>query len=209
MSELLIIGAGGHAKVVVEAAILQAKYKIVGLTDEAVAENSEILGYKVRRQMSDFGLRRGYFIVAIGDNATRKQRFEEMLALGWEPATIVHPTAVISRYCTIGEGSMICLRASICTEAKLGQNVILNSGGIVSHECSVGAHSHISVGVSLAGRTRVGEGVLMGVASCTIPGTRIGNWSTVGAGAAVIRDVSDQCTVVGVPAKPLQIGVVR
>lgn len=207
MHDLVIVGAGGHAKVVVEAALVQEKYKIIGLLSDSAQPDEKLLGFPVKRHLEDLPKTKAAFIVAIGDNKIRKEKFENFLQLGWEPATIIHPTALISRFCKIGAGSLICLRASICTDAEVAENVIINSAAIVEHECTIGAHSHVSVGVNLAGRTKIGEGCFIGISSCTIPEIKIGAWSTVGAGAAVIRDLEPNSLVGGVPAKPLRSGL--
>lgn len=204
MRELVIVGAGGHAKVVIEAALLQEKYQIIGLVSDSIQADGQLLGFTVKRRIEEFEVSKPAFIVAIGDNKVRKEKFEHLVQSGYEPAIIVHPSALISRFSKIGAGSLICLRASVGADAEIAENVIINSAAIVEHECKIGAHSHISVGVNLAGLSKIGEGCFIGISSCTIPKIEIGPWSTVGAGSAVIRDLDANSLVGGVPAKPLR-----
>ena len=200
MQEILIYGAGGHAKVVIDTVLREGKYTIIGLIDDGEVAPA-VLGFPVFKRLEEVPSKPSNFIVAIGDNKTRKQKFEKLKEAGWKPATIVHPTAVISEFARIGEGSLICLKANINTDARVGDNVIINSGANVEHECNIGSHVHISTGVNLAGRSRVCEGAFAGISSTTIPGIELGEWSTVAAGAVVIKDVAPSARVAGVPAK--------
>lgn len=185
---------------VIDTILQEGKYKIIGLIDDSeVVQN--LLGLPVFNSLDKVPGKPECFIVAIGDNAIRKQKFDLLKDAGIQPATVVHPSAIISDYALIGEGSLICLKASINTDARVGDNVIINSGANVEHECVIGSHVHISSGVNLAGRTRVEEGAFAGISSTTLPGIVVGSWSTLAAGAVVIKDVEPSSKVAGVPAK--------
>ena len=138
MQEILIYGAGGHAKVVIDTVLREGKYTIIGLVDDGEVAPA-VLGFQVFKRLEEVPSKPSNFIVAIGDNKTRKQKFEKLKEAGWKPATIVHPTAVISEFARIGEGSLICLKANINTDARVGDNVIINSGANVEHECNIGS----------------------------------------------------------------------
>ena len=200
MQEILIYGAGGHAKVVIDTILQEGKYMIIGLIDDRELV-PDLLGFPVFKSLDEISCRPEFFIVAIGDNAVRKQKFELLKEAGIKPATVIHPSAIISDYASIGEGSLICLKASVNTDARIGDNTIINSGANVEHECVIGSHVHISSGVNLAGRTRVEEGAFAGISSTTLPGINVGSWSTIAAGAVVIKDVEPSSKVAGVPAK--------
>jgi len=193
---ILVIGAGGHAKVVIDA-IEAGGHEVAAVVDET-GRTGSLLGYTIGEQAA---IDADGFIIAIGDNALRKERFEHYRALGLTPTSIVHPSATIAKDVSIGAGSVVLAGVVINRDAVVGQNVILNTGCTVDHDCAIGDHAHIAPGVSLCGGVSVGEGTLVGVGACAIPGTCIGVWATIGAGATVIDDVADHTTVAGVPAK--------
>jgi sugar O-acyltransferase (sialic acid O-acetyltransferase NeuD family) len=202
LTDLLIIGAGGQAKVVIDAVLAQGKYNILGLVDMPKDKSAtELLGYQIKPTLADYP--RCAFFVAVGDNKTRKRLFEEALSQELEAATIVHPSAVVSRFAKIEEGTIICAGAVVGVNAHIGSNVIINTASSVDHDSLVESHVHIAVGAHLAGSTTVGEGALVGVGAVTIPGIVVGAWSIVGAGAALTANIEANATAVGVPARIL------
>jgi len=202
---LLVIGAGGHAKVVIDtaqAAGLQVSGVIGGDGDPA-----EILGVPVSRDRS--GVEADSFVVAIGDNAIRAAAFAQYLETGLTPATVVHPSAVVARTVTVAAGTVIASGVVVNVDTRIGANVILNTGCRVDHDCIIGDHAHVGPSATLCGGVRVGEGVLIGVGGCAIPCVSVGEWSVVGAGSAVVADVPPHSTWGGVPARPLGDGKKR
>ena len=107
--------------------------------------------------------------------------------------------------CAFGHGSIIAMGSMLTADVVVGPNVYIHSGCIVSHDCVIGAHSVLSPGVTLCGGVEIGIGAMIGAGATVKPGVSIGKWATVGLGAAVIRDVGDYETVVGVPARPIDI----
>lgn len=196
---LLIIGAGGHAKVVASAAV-EFGWEIAGIVDES-GECTELMGLPVLR--STDGIEADGFVVAIGDNKLRAERFAHYLSAGLTPAAVFHPDAIIDASATIGAGTVVFAGVVVNAEANIGENVILNTGCTVDHDCVIGAHAHIGPGASLCGGVRIGEGTLVGVGSCAIPRSSIGSWSIVGAGSAVISDIGDGVVAAGSPARVL------
>lgn len=196
---LLIIGAGGHAKVVMSAAV-EAGWEIAGIVDET-GKRTELMALPVVADAS--GIEADAFVVAIGFNRVRAERFKHYIAEGLMPAAIIHPRATVDPSARIGAGTVIFGGVVVNADARIGENVILNTGCTVDHDCNIGDHAHVGPGANLCGGVIVGEGTLVGVGSCAIPLTRIGAWATVGAGSAVIDPIGDGVVAAGSPAREL------
>lgn len=202
---LVIVGGGGHAKVVFDAAIA-AGLVVEGFLDDHLDAPLRHLGVRHLGTMKDVrkcgDLAR--LVPAIGDNAQRRALMLEMI--GGDDverlATVIHPRAVISVHdVTIGPGTFIGPGAIINTGGRIGAGVIINSGAIVEHDVVIGDWAHIAPGADLAGAVCVETLALVGLGSRILPGRIIGAETIVGAGAVVTRDVEPQTTVRGNPAK--------
>jgi sugar O-acyltransferase (sialic acid O-acetyltransferase NeuD family) len=194
---LLVVGAGGHAKVVVDAA-LAAGFDIAGIVGTA-GDAPEILGHPV--SIDGDGIDAEGFVVAIGDNATRARVFTEYCGSGLAPVSVIHPSVVLGSDVTIGDGTFIAAGAIINAGARIGADSILNTGCTVDHDCTLGAHVHVGPRAALCGAVALEDGVLVGVGACASPSVRVGAWSVVGAGAAVVDDLPTGTVAVGVPAR--------
>ena len=197
---LLVVGAGGHAKVVIDAAE-EAGFEIAGIIGTA-ADAPEILGHPV--SLSSEGLQADGFIVAIGDNSTRARYFAEYARAGLRPLSVSHPSAIVGKDVSIGDGTFVAAGVIVNAGARIGADAILNTGCTVDHDCVIGEHSHIGPQVALCGAVTLGEGVLFGVGSCASPRASVGAWSVVGAGAAVVGELPARTVCVGVPARPVR-----
>ena len=195
--KLLVVGAGGHAKVVIDAAET-AGHTIAGVLGTP-GDALEVLGHPVIRSAE--GVDADGFIIAIGDNAMRARYFTRYSATGLAPAIVVHPSVIVGADVTLGGGTFIAAGVVINAGARIGDDTILNTSCCVDHDCVIGAHSHLGPQVALCGSVRLGEGVLLGVGSCASPGASVGMWSVVGAGAAIVGDLPDHTVCVGVPAR--------
>ncbi len=209
MTPIWIIGAGGHAKVAIDAARASGGFDVRGCLDDRWAGNDEhVEGVPVLGPVTEGSLTRhgvDTAIIAIGHNDARRRIAERFAGLlTW--ATIVHPAAVIAPSATIGPGTLICAGVVVQPDTLIGDHVIVNTSSSIDHDGNVENFAHIGPGVHLAGNVRVETGAFLGIGAVVIPGRVIGAWSTVGAGGVVTRDVPPQTTVVGVPAKPLQAG---
>lgn len=199
---VVIYGAGGHGRVVLDA-LERGGYEVIGfLDDDPDRRGSRLDGYPV---LGDLGAeeidREIEVIVAIGDCRARERVTRRVLERGFRLAAALHPTAVIARRVDIGEGVMVLASAAINPGTRLGRGAIINTGASVDHDCDVGAFAHIAPGVSLAGGVKIGDRALVGVGASVVPGVEIGADAVVAAGAAVIGPVGAGMTVAGVPAK--------
>lgn len=205
--QVVVLGAGGHAKVVIETLEEEGRYRIAGCTCPG-GVGPALLGYPilggddVLARLREEGIE--YAIAAIGDNAIRRRVSLWVRELGFRLASAVSSRAAVSRHASVGEGTLVVRGAIVNAGATVGDGVIINTGATVDHDCVVGSYAHVAPGVHLAGHVCVGEGALVGVGACVLPGVRIGAWARVGAGAAVIADVPEGATVAGVPARILQ-----
>lgn len=204
--ELLIYGASGHAKVVIDIVEQQGLHKIVGLIDDARERHGqEFFGYRVLGGQEILAqYRHCSILIAIGDNATRKKFQETVKALGYELATAVHPSARVGREVSVGPGTVIMAQVAINPGTAIGEGVIVNTGATIDHDCRIGDFAHISPGAHLAGNVTVGALTQIGIGACAIPGVRIGERTLIGAGAAVVTDIPDEVVAVGVPARVIK-----
>jgi len=210
MNRVIIIGAGGHAKVVAEILCLSGKYELIGFLDSAligrtVAGLTVLGGDELLPRLRADGVTSAFIGVGgMGDNAPRVKIFERVSVLGFTFANAIHPSAIISDSVKLGQGVAVMARAVINPDAVIGDNVIINTGAIVEHDCKIGSHAHISPGAVLCGGVRVGSGTHIGAGATVIQGINIGKHAVVGAGAVVVRDVLADTVVAGVPARLLR-----
>lgn len=207
MRTLAILGAGGHGKVVADAAIC-AGWPDVVFFDEAYPGSKSIGPWPILGSSDEFVKRAQEFAgvtVAIGDNRTRLRWIEALQrrSAPISPASVAHPSSSVSPHATTGPGTVILAGAIVNAFARLGVGCIINSGATVDHDCDLADGVHISPGSNLAGGVRVGKCAWIGIGASIREGIAIGQNVIVGAGAAVTADVPNGLTVVGVPAKPL------
>lgn len=210
-NELVIIGAGGHGKVVLDILRAMGGWKVAGFLDAdpalagTVVQGVTVLGQiNLLPKMKQQKVRQA--IVAIGDNRSRQSYIKALREHEFVLINAVHPTAYVSPTAKLGEGVVVCAGAVVGTEAQVGDGAIVNTSAVVDHECAVGECVHLAPGVLLAGRVRVDTGAFLGIGARVIPCLTIGEWAVVGAGATVIRDVAGNVTVVGVPARVVNKG---
>ena len=208
-NKLVVFGAGGHAKVVIDIIEQQGDYDIAGLLDDDPRlQGKRVFGYAVlgaraqSRALQAKQLR--HVIVAIGDNASRADVAAYLGLQGWRFVSAVHPRASIARGVKIGPGSVVMAGCVLNADAHLGRHVIVNTAATVDHDCRIGDGAHIAPGCHLCGDVSVGAGSLLGAGCIVTPGVKLGREVVVGAGSTVIRDVAESKTVSGSPAKPLK-----
>jgi sugar O-acyltransferase (sialic acid O-acetyltransferase NeuD family) len=192
-----ILGASGHAKVIVEILKLNL-VEILGVWDDN-PEMSRFLDYPISGNIVCFKASEDEnCIVAIGNNELRR---EIVSKLHCKFGCALHPTCYISPSVKLGEGLAVMPHATINSFAVIGDHVIINTNASVDHDCIIEDYVHVSPQVAIGGNVEVGQGTHIGIGACVIQGIKIGKWATVGAGAVVIRDVPDYAVVVGNPAK--------
>ena len=212
MTSVIGLGAGGHAKVVIEILRLMGNWDIVGLLDpKEELLDTQVLGIPVLGddsllgRMYQQGVRHAFIgLGTVGDTSSRKRLYETACSRGFRIVSALHPQAVISASAEIGESATIMAMAVVNSSAWLGDNVVVNTGAIVEHDCVIGDHSHIATGAKLASKVTVGKGAHIGVGASVRQGITIGEGAIVGAGAAVVKDVDPLTVVAGVPARVLE-----
>ncbi|UAW99472.1 acetyltransferase [Halopseudomonas nanhaiensis] len=205
MKRLAILGASGHGKVIADCAEV-CGWETVIFFDDAWPAKRSISRWSVEGDMAALLKRLSDFdgvLVAIGNNAVRQSKLTALAQHGAKLTTLVHPSALVSRSARVGVGSVVLGGVVINVDASIGMGAIINTGATVDHDCVLGIAVHISPGAHLAGGVVIGDQSWLGIGSCVRQLVRIGSGVTVGAGAAVVSDVADACTVVGVPARVL------
>jgi UDP-perosamine 4-acetyltransferase len=201
---IVVIGAGGHAKVVVEA--LRAMRRIVMGLIAPVPEGTMLLGIPVLGNDDVLPRLRAEGIadaaLGIGDNRIRGALAEHLLALGFDLPPVLHPAAWISPSSVLGAGVVVLQQAALSAETVFGRAALINSGAVVEHDSEIGEAAHVAPGCALAGHVRVGARTLVGIGSVVRPGIVIGSDAIVGAGSVVVFDVPAGATVMGRPARP-------
>ena len=211
MSSLLILGSGGHAKVVAETALASGiATHLTYLDDRFVgsAQFTSVLGGSLigPLALSLQAETRDEFsaaAVAIGNAAIRLKWLKMLAAASYELPVVIHPTAWVSPSAQLGVGSVVFAQAAIQSQVMIGSGAILNTGCSVDHDAQLGDGVHICPGARLAGEVQVGDRSWIGIGASVIQQICIGADATVGAGAAVVRDLPDGVTAVGVPARVL------
>jgi UDP-perosamine 4-acetyltransferase len=203
VTRILVLGAGGRARPVIEA-LRAMGAEVAGVLDDA--PRGAVLGAPILGALSDLEkLRRGGLekaVIAIGHNATRERLGALCRAAGFALPPVLHPTALVSPSASIAEGAQVMARALIGPEAVIGALALVNTGAIVEHECVVGAAAHLGPGTVLCGGVRVGARALLAAGAVARPGISIGEDATVAPGAALAGDVPAGARVGGVPARP-------
>lgn len=189
-----ILGAGGHAKVVIEIAEL-LDFHIDNIYDDNPSID-EVLDYKVNAKKEIAP--NANLVLAMGNNIARKQKSEVLIA---NYTNVIHPKSVLSRRIKIGVGNVVMASVVINTSCTIGSHCIINTAASIDHDCIIGDFVHIAPKVALAGGVQVGEGSLVGIGSSVRQQVIIGKWCTIGAGSVVINDIEDYAVVVGNPAK--------
>jgi acetyltransferase EpsM len=207
MKKLILVGGGGHGKVVLDVMMAQGEYMLAGIGDDKYTQTFTHNGvpYGSIDNMVELLKDDDYqLFIAIGSNRSRHAVMKRIGFPESKYAVLIHPRATIGNGVTIGRGSVVMAGAVINYGAQIGNHCIINTGAIIEHENTIDSFAHISPSAALGGDVTIEVGVHIGIGAKVIEGKTIGAWSTLGAGAVAITDIPDQCTAVGVPAKPIK-----
>ncbi|WP_051249610.1 acetyltransferase [Maridesulfovibrio zosterae] len=204
MKKILIFGAGGHGQVVADALLLMDGADPAAFLDDGVPAGTKILGIPVTGGFTSYReIPHDGIVLALGNAELRKKIFKQLTEDGEKMFTVIHPSTVISPNVKIGDGCMIMAGAVINTGAEIKDNTIINTNSTIEHHNSIGPHSHIAPGSTLGGEVVVGEESMVGIGATVLPRINMGSRSTLGAGSTAIKNIPDDTTWVGTPAKEL------
>lgn len=196
-----MIGAGGHAKVVIGAAKASGREVIAVLDDREEVWGKALLGVEVKGGLSLLNDLDGEAVIAIGRNDARK-RIDEEHKPNW--GTVIHPHSWIDPSASIGEGSVVFAGALIQPDVRIGRHAIINTSATVDHDCDIRDYGQIAPGANLGGNVLVGTGGMVGIGASVHQGSSIGEWATLGGGAFLKGDLPAGMVAVGVPAKGIR-----
>lgn len=202
MVRVVVVGSGGHAKVVIATAQAAGMQITAVVDDDPARWGQRVLGVEiVGPTPAVLYDSEQTAVLAIGSNRGRQRR---ALGARCRFATVIHPGAIVHASARLGAGTVVFAGVVIQPDATLGEHVVVNTGASIDHDCAVGDFVHVAPGARLAGNVKLDEGVLLGVGAIAIPNVRVGAWTTVGAGAAVVDDLPADIVAAGVPARPLR-----
>lgn len=208
---VLILGAGGHGRVVLDILHQAGQHEVIGFLDNNDAiHGRRVDGIPVLGRIDELSRHAGEqgtdgVIVAIGDNGVRRGLARTVDAAGLELISAVHPSATLARSATVGRNAVIAAGAVVCAHCQIGNSVILNTGCIIDHYTVVGEGSHVCPGVRVAGRVNIEPGVFVGIGATVVPKVTLGCEAIIGAGSVVLQDVPALATMVGVPARQIKL----
>ena len=208
-NQLIIVGGGGHAKVIIDIFNEAKKFKIIGYTSKVKPDGDFVnevpyLGSDViLKEYLNKGVKNVF--VAIGDCKVRNNVFTDLTSEGFNIVNAVSKFARISPSVTLGKGIAVMPGAMINIDSVIKDNVIINTGVTIDHDNIINKSAHIAPGTNLAGNVTIGTGSFLGVGTNVIPGVKIGEWAIVGAGSVVIEDIPSYTTSVGAPSRVIKI----
>ena len=212
LDKLIIVGAGGFGR---EVAWLverinekKTTWNLLGFIDDnPLVQNCVLNGYGVLGTTDSISeYIDSYFVCAVGNSVTRKKIIDRLTAINPEIkfATLLDPTVEISKYASIGEGSIVCAHSIITVNIEVGKHSIVNLDCTIGHDAVLKDYVTLYPSVNVSGATLIDECTEIGTGTQIIQGKTIGHHTIVGAGAVVVRDIPNNCTAVGTPAKPIK-----
>lgn len=203
--KLIIIGAGGHGKVVANIAMLNGYKEIYFMDDDTSKKyigKYQIIGTTkdINRYKNEYD-----FFIAIGNNETRKKLTMLLLDNDIQLVSLIHPSAVIDNTVQIGYGVVVMANAVINADTKIGNNVIVNTASSIDHDCIINDYVHVSPGVHIAGNVHIGEKTWLCIGSSIINNISVSRNCIIGAGSVVLRNIEKSGVYVGIPMRRIKI----
>ncbi len=201
MKNIILLGAGGHCKVIIDLIEELNQYNIIGIYDDY--HNDSLYDIKILGRINEVNKyinnKDIYFVIGIGSNLIRKKIYEEFIDLNW--CSLIHPNAIVSKKSKIDIGTVICAGSVIQTEVIIGKHCIINTNCNIDHETIIQDFSDICPGVTICGQVNIGYNTFIGANSTIIQGLKIGNYNIIGAGSVIIKNIDDNKKIVGNPGK--------
>ncbi len=211
MRNLVVVGASGHCKVVLDAVEKSDSFRVMGLLDAGGTPGAEWFGYRIlgaEDRLPELVASENVesYVVAVGDNWTRRRiaLSMESIAPGLPMAAVVHPSAQIARGARIEEGAVVLAGAVIGSDARVGRGCIVNTRASLDHDSVMEEFASLAPGVTVGGNVRIGVCSAVSIGAQVIHGVHIGNHTVIGAGATVLRDFPDHCMAWGTPARVIR-----
>ncbi len=212
MSRIVVIGGGGHAKVIISVSKKSAGFDVLGYTD--LHDGGPVLGVPylgTDDRLPELRAGSPSLMVILGMGAVsrdglekRKAIQEKITAAGFEFATVISPDAIVNEDVQIGPGTFIADGVVINTGTRIGAGVIINTRSTIDHDCVIGDQVHIAPGVAMSGGVEIGQLSMLGTGSSVIQSVRIGERCMLGAGSVATKNIREGCLYFGVPAKKIK-----
>lgn len=209
---IVLVGGGGHAKVVIDAIRNSRKFNIYGIVDPNLPKDTRLLGVQVigadevLTELFKKGIKNAFVSMAsVGDCGIRKRVYNNLKNIGFCLPTIVHPKAIVARDVKFDEGVFVAAGTVINPGTSIGKNAILNTSSSIDHDCVIGDFVHIAPGATLSGGVRIGNETHVGSGARIIQYLSIGQRCTIGAGSVVIKSINQRGTYVGSPARNIKL----
>ena len=206
MKDIVIVGAGGFGREVAwlieDINKVNDQWNIIGFIDDnEEMQGKEINGYKVIGNIEWLKKQNLYVVNAIGDPIIKKRIIERLQGSNNQYPVLIHPSVIYSERVEFGEGCIICAGNILTVDISIGNHVIVNLDCTIGHDAKIGDYSTVLPSVNISGFVELGECVSLGTGSAIIQGLKIGKNTVIGAGTVVTKDLPENCTAVGVPAR--------
>ena len=195
--KIVLIGGGGHCKVIIDAIEGCGEFNIYGIVDSSLPKGTPVLNIEVLGkddilpELFKKGISHAFISVgSIGNCEIRKKIYKNLKAIGFKLPVIIHPKAVISKYAELGEGTFVAAGAVINAGTKIGKNVIINTSSSVDHDCEIGDFVHIAPGATLSGGVKVGDNTHIGVGASIVQCLTLKENSFIKAGALITGSIT-------------------
>ncbi|MDD5530152.1 MAG: acetyltransferase [bacterium] len=208
MEKIILIGGGGHCKVVIDAILLGEKYKIVGILDVPEKVGEKVLGFPVIGSDNELesyfkkGIKFCFITLgSIGNPNLRKKILNKAKKIGFNFPNVIHPCSVVSKFANIGQGNYIAPGVVINAGVAIGNNCIINTGSIIDHDCKIGDFVHIAPGVMMSGGVEINHYSHIGTGTSIIQYIKVGENTIIGAGSVVVKNIPSNVVAYGNPCK--------